>query len=159
MAKFSEETFNSWRMPPSVSEEGKLQNAEKLVSEAICENEALKKFSIDIFGQGSYANDTNVRLNSDIDINVRLSNTIFVQLPEGKSDSDFGYTDSSYTFKELIIGAKFQPMYHRSKEGNKTILDCRVSVMPNDAKSKMTIAVNTDHGCLNAQVRNPAYLR
>ncbi|MDB5222076.1 MAG: irk [Chitinophagaceae bacterium] len=30
---------------------------------------------------------------------------------------------TSYTFKELIIGAKFQPMYHRSKEGNKTILD------------------------------------
>lgn len=30
---------------------------------------------------------------------------------------------TSYTFKELVIGAKFQPMYHRSKEGSKTILD------------------------------------
>jgi inward rectifier potassium channel len=30
---------------------------------------------------------------------------------------------SSYTFKELVIGAKFQPMYHRSREGNKTVLD------------------------------------
>lgn len=30
---------------------------------------------------------------------------------------------TSYTFKELVVGAKFQPMYHRSKEGNKTILD------------------------------------
>lgn len=30
---------------------------------------------------------------------------------------------TSYTFNELVIGAKFHPMYHRSKEGDKTILD------------------------------------
>jgi len=30
---------------------------------------------------------------------------------------------SSYTFKEIIVGAKFLPMYHRSSTGNKTILD------------------------------------
>lgn len=119
MPKYSEETFNNWRMPPSASEEGKLRNAETLVREAICESEALKKFSIDIFGQGSYANDTNVRLNSDIDINVRLSDTIFVQLPEGKSDKDFGYSDSSYTFKEYK-----QAVYNAliAKFGNKEVV-------------------------------------
>ena len=31
-------------------------------------------------------------------------------------------TRTSYTFKEIIIGAKFKPMYMRSSEGNKTIL-------------------------------------
>lgn len=30
---------------------------------------------------------------------------------------------SSYTFKEIIYGAKFLPMYHRNEEANKTILD------------------------------------
>jgi inward rectifier potassium channel len=30
---------------------------------------------------------------------------------------------TSYTFKELVIGAKFLPMYYRSKEGDTTILD------------------------------------
>ncbi len=30
---------------------------------------------------------------------------------------------SSYTFKEIVVGAKFLPMYHRSSTGNKTILD------------------------------------
>lgn len=30
---------------------------------------------------------------------------------------------SSYTFKEVVVGAKFQPMYFRSKEGSKTVLD------------------------------------
>ena len=32
-------------------------------------------------------------------------------------------TRSSYTFKEVVTGARFTPMYHRSDEGNKTILD------------------------------------
>jgi inward rectifier potassium channel len=30
---------------------------------------------------------------------------------------------TSYTFRELVIGAKFIPMYHRNTEGNSTILD------------------------------------
>ena len=30
---------------------------------------------------------------------------------------------SSYTFNEIIYGAKFVPMYHRNKEANKTILE------------------------------------
>ncbi len=30
---------------------------------------------------------------------------------------------SSYTFKEIVYGAKFIPMYHRNEEANKTILD------------------------------------
>jgi len=103
MAKFSEETLNGWRMPPSESEETKLANAEASVKDAIWSDEKLKKITIDTFGQGSYANDTNVRLNSDVDINVRLADTIFVQLPEGKNDDDYGYTSSSYTFREYKV--------------------------------------------------------
>ena len=30
---------------------------------------------------------------------------------------------SSYTFKEIVYGARFIPMYHRNEEANKTILD------------------------------------
>jgi inward rectifier potassium channel len=30
---------------------------------------------------------------------------------------------SSYTFKEIVYGAKFIPMYHQNEAGNKTILD------------------------------------
>jgi len=110
MAKFPEETFNNWRMPPSTTEENKLQNAEKLVREAIAEDKTLKKFSITIFGQGSYANDTNVRLNSDIDINVRLSDTIYVDLPKNKTYEDLGYSDSPYTFTEYKLAVFNAPV-------------------------------------------------
>jgi hypothetical protein len=33
-----------------------------------------------------------------VDINVRLSTTVFVEVPVGKTKEDFGYSDSSYTF-------------------------------------------------------------
>src|SRR5690606_12943359 len=100
MAKFTEETLNNWRYPASDTEETKLANAEKMVREAIADSEELKNKSTEIFGQGSYANDTNVKINSDIDINVCLSDTIFIQIPEGKKQEDFGYSDSDYKFSE-----------------------------------------------------------
>jgi len=100
MPNFSEETFNSWRKPPSDTEEAKLANSLRLVKEAISEDPSLNKMSIDIFAQGSYANDTNVRLNSDIDINLRLNDTVYFHLEEGKTKYDYGYTDSTYTFSE-----------------------------------------------------------
>ena len=88
--KFSEDTLTSWTRPPSDTEENKLSNAEKLVREAINNDEKLSAKSIYIFGQGSYANDTNVRLNSDIDINVRYSNGFYFDLPKDKKREDFG---------------------------------------------------------------------
>lgn len=100
MAKFTEVTLNNWRYPASDTEETKLANAEKMVREAIADSEELKNKSTEIFGQGSYANDTNVKINSDIDINVCLSDTIFIQIPEGKKQEDFGYSDSDYKFSE-----------------------------------------------------------
>ena len=98
MAKFTEDQLNNFRYPPSYTEEQKLANSEAQVKEAISNSSALKNKTIKTFGQGSYANDTNVKNNSDVDINVRLDNTVFVQLPEGKTDADYGYSDSSYTF-------------------------------------------------------------
>jgi hypothetical protein len=100
MAKFTEEILTSWTKPPSDTEETKLANSERMVREAIKEDETLKKLTIDIFGQGSYANDTNVKANSDIDINVRLADTVFIELPPDTKQEDFGYSDSNYTYQE-----------------------------------------------------------
>lgn len=99
MARFSEDTINSWRMPPSDAEETKLSNAQQLVKEAITADTTLKQMSLEVFGQGSYANDTNVRLNSDIDINVQYSGTFFSSVPTGKTKADFGIEPSPYKFE------------------------------------------------------------
>lgn len=104
MAKYNEETLANWTKPPSNSEQTKLENSERMVKEAIAEDEKLKKKSTETFGQGSYANDTNVRLNSDIDINVRYTGGYYFDLPEDTTEKDVGIDKipaSEYTFKEF----------------------------------------------------------
>ena len=100
MAKFTEDQLNNFRFPPSDTEETKLGNAQRLIKDAIANSDELKEKNTRVFGQGSYANDTNVKNNSDIDINVRLSDTVFIGLPPGSKQEDFGYTDSDYTYAE-----------------------------------------------------------
>lgn len=102
MGKFSEETLKNWTKPPSETEESKLENAERMVREAISEDEKLKSKSTETFGQGSYANKTNIRLNSDIDINVRYTGGFYFDLPEDKTRKDFGLNSpSEYSYAEF----------------------------------------------------------
>jgi hypothetical protein len=101
MPKLSEDNLISYTKPPSDTEESKLTNAERLVNKAIKDDKTLKAMTIKVFGQGSYANDTNVRLNSDIDINVRFDDACYFDLPDGKKQSDFGITPfNGITFAE-----------------------------------------------------------
>lgn len=102
MPKFNEDTLTNWTKPPSNSEQSKLENSERMVRDAISADKALSAKSTETFGQGSYANDTNVRLNSDIDINVRYTGAFYYQLPPEKKKSDFGLDNpSSYSFGQF----------------------------------------------------------
>ena len=101
MARFTEEILNGWRKPPSDTEEAKLTNAENRIRQAIAKSAELKALDITIFGQGSYANDTNVRLESDVDINVCCTSTFFTQYTkEGVTDKTFGYVSSDLTYDD-----------------------------------------------------------
>lgn len=104
MARYSEDTLTGWTKPPSDSEQTRLETSERMVREAINEDEKLSKKSTETFGQGSYANDTNVRLNSDIDINVRYTGGYYFDLPEDKTEADMGIDKdgpSGYSFSEF----------------------------------------------------------
>jgi len=104
MAKYSEDTLTSWTKPPSDSEQTRLETSERMVREAIKEDDKLSNKSTETFGQGSYANDTNVRLNSDIDINVRYTGGYFFDLPKDKTEADMGIDKdgpSGYSFSEF----------------------------------------------------------
>lgn len=89
MPKYSEDTLDFWRKPPSPTEKTKLENAEKWVKEAINADAALSKMKLKVFGQGSYANDTNVRVDSDIDINVCYHRGFYYGLPKGRNKDDY----------------------------------------------------------------------
>ena len=104
MAKFTEQQLTNWTKPPSPTEETKLTNSEKMVRDAIASHEPLKNIELEVFGQGSYANNTNVRLNSDIDINVRYTGGFYFYLPQDKSEEDVGIdhlSNSEYTYSNF----------------------------------------------------------
>jgi len=115
MAKYSEDTLNNWTKPPSDSEQSKLDNSKRMVQEAISSDNVPRMNSTETFAQGSYANNTNVRLNSDIDINVCYTGGFYFELPKGKVRADFGInTLTEYSFSkfkddvEIALVKKFE---------------------------------------------------
>ena len=122
----SEETLNNWRKPPSNSEADKLTNAERMVKDCINEDDILQDMKIRIFGQGSYANDTNIRLNSDIDINVQYADGFYYDLPASGTPSDFGLNNpspySAPAFKNHVQNALVNKFGSDVKRKNKCIV-------------------------------------
>ena len=84
MAKFTNEQLAAMAHPASVTEEQKLENAENAVKNALS-NYTLASGDYEVFGQGSYANNTNIRNNSDIDINVCYTGGFYFHLPSGRT--------------------------------------------------------------------------
>jgi tRNA nucleotidyltransferase (CCA-adding enzyme) len=70
-------TFSSWGAPPGTTEQTKCENAERAVRKAIDASAKLSAKSIEVFTQGSYANRTNVREDSDVDICVLYTEAFF----------------------------------------------------------------------------------
>jgi len=95
-----ESTLKLWAEPASDTEEEKCENALKMIRKAIDKSEALSKYNIKLIPKGSYHNNTNVRLNSDVDIAVMLTDVFFADYPDGKGDKDFNNSPATYTFKQ-----------------------------------------------------------
>lgn len=106
-----EAVFGTWGAPPSETERTKCENAERAVRKAISASEKLCSKSIEVFAQGSYANRTNVREDSDVDICVLCKDTCFPNytMSEGLNDAVLGHTTpASYpygTFKNDVEAA------------------------------------------------------
>ena len=103
MARDWESTFRSWSKPSSDTEAAKSANAESMIRDAIRESEALKGMTIEVFAQGSYRNNTNVRLDSDVDICVRCMEVFY---PDYSAVPDLtgqhlGFSDAAYTYDQF----------------------------------------------------------
>lgn len=103
-----ETSFASWASPPSETEQEKCAHAETAIRKAIEADSALKQHKVSVFAQGSYRARTNVRLDSDVDICVRLNEVWYGDYPAGRTKSDYGFVDAtiSYTaFKQMVQNA------------------------------------------------------
>ena len=97
------ETFKIWAKPPSETEEAKGSNAARMIREALREYPPLKARNFDVYATGSYRNNTNVRLGSDIDVAVALRDVFYDEYPiDGTLSRDvLGFTSASYGLTEF----------------------------------------------------------
>ena len=125
MPKYSEETLNKWAKPASETEEKRISNAIKMIKEAIQGYDNLKDKDIEIFVQGSYANNTNVRAKSDVDVCVMLKDTFYREYPNGYTKEHYGFVAGTNSFddfrKDVINALKNKYGKENIKPGNKSI--------------------------------------
>lgn len=99
---FTEQQLITWSKPVSTSEDQKCQNAISQITAAL---KAKFGSKISIFLQGSYRNNTNVRLNSDVDIVMRYDDAFYPDLQRLSEVDKAAYnaqrTSAGYDFDEL----------------------------------------------------------
>ena len=92
--------FATWAQAPSQTESDKIQHAITAVQKALAADAKVASVT-KVFVQGSYRNRVNVRQDSDVDIGVLYTGSVFfTKYPEGKVDADFGNRTAQYTYTE-----------------------------------------------------------
>jgi hypothetical protein len=126
MGRYSEEQFQNLCKDVSKTENDKIKNAIFMVNDAVKRNNELRNLDIEVFVQGSYANNTNVKAESDVDVCVMLKSTFYYGCPDGLTNEDYGFPlayDFDYNrYKQNVIEAlkaKFGP--NDIKIGNKAV--------------------------------------
>ncbi len=101
----SEEQLEIWSRAPSATEGHKLAHTYEMVAAALRENPALNERDYDIYLQGSYANDTNIRNDSDVDIVIQMNSPHYndgSSLPaDERIRMEQAHVDSDYQFSQL----------------------------------------------------------
>jgi len=118
-----EEVFQNWIKPASDTEDQKIQNAIDAVKKALAKDAILNRFT-KIYIHGSYRNNVNVRLNSDIDIGILYTGDTFgFQLPSGKTKHDYGLGNPNISyddFRQNVSSVLYSHFGYASvTEGNK----------------------------------------
>lgn len=72
-----EDTLRSWTAPSSDHEQEKQDRTERMIREAVEAHEPFNGVGLSIYAKGSYANNTNVRTDSDVDIGVECTECVY----------------------------------------------------------------------------------
>lgn len=100
--RFTHEQLATMAKPASDSEEERMEHARSAVYQALQAGGILSSDKYEVFAQGSYANNTNVRNYSDVDINVCYTDAFYFDLPYGVSREEYGFTgDVQYSYSRF----------------------------------------------------------
>lgn len=72
-----EDKLSGWTGPSSDTEKDKQDRTERMIREAINSHKPFNNCSLKVFAKGSYANNTNVRSDSDVDIAVECTDALY----------------------------------------------------------------------------------
>lgn len=102
MSRDWHEQFKKWAKPPSETEEEKASRAARMINDALRSSSYLRNHNFSVYASGSYRNNTNIRLGSDIDIAIVLDEAFFYRIPDGYSAQYFGLgTPAVYGLNEF----------------------------------------------------------
>lgn len=77
-----EDKLSGWTGPSSNTEQDKQDRTERMIRQAINSHEPFNNCSLKVYAKGSYANNTNVRSDSDVDIAVECTEVLYWEEPE-----------------------------------------------------------------------------
>jgi hypothetical protein len=72
-----EDKLSGWTGPSSNTEQDKQDRTERMIRQAINSHEPFNNCSLKVYAKGSYANNTNVRSDSDVDIAVECTEVLY----------------------------------------------------------------------------------
>ncbi|GAB2670761.1 nucleotidyltransferase domain-containing protein [Kribbella swartbergensis] len=88
-----EDQLAGWTGPSSSTEQDKQDRTERMIREAIEAHEAFNGYDFEVYAKGSYANNTNVKSDSDVDIAVQCRELYYYdQAVPGTVSSRGGYS-------------------------------------------------------------------
>jgi hypothetical protein len=108
-----EDKLRNWGQAPSQTERDKCENTERAIRKAIEASNELSNRSISVFAQGSYANRTNVRQDSDVDVCVLCRDVFYYDLPHGESPQAYAISPASYAYGQFKneVGAALEAYF------------------------------------------------
>lgn len=87
-----EDRLRGWTGPSSPTEQDKQDRTERMIREAVKEYPAFDGVDLAVYAKGSYANNTNVKSDSDVDIAVQCGECIYwEEATKGAHPSSSGY--------------------------------------------------------------------
>jgi len=72
-----EEKLAGWTGPSSSTEQDKQERTERMIREAVAAHRAFDGVSLSVYAKGSYANNTNVKSDSDVDVAVECGDVVY----------------------------------------------------------------------------------
>jgi hypothetical protein len=92
-----EEKLAGWTGISSPTEQDKQDRTERMVREAIEGHPAFEDYKIEVYVKGSYANKTNVRADSDVDVAVKCNEVRYIEPPSARTQHNLGSYDGIWT--------------------------------------------------------------